>query len=114
MAGVIIENLVDYLNVQSRLNAVQRSLIRLNIKIDVHGVVDFCFPEYVHEQIAKDEAAESFYWELPLSDKTALALACTEEDRNNHIDDEEIDYVNKFFGFKITRNDISRMHSKYI
>lgn len=51
-----------------------------------------------------------FPFGLPYEKKIAMALAVTQEIRNNHVDDDEIDFVNKFFNLKINRNDIKRMY----
>ena len=52
---------------------------------------------------------QDFPFGLPLEKKIAMALTETQERRNNHLDDEEIEFINKFFGLKITREDIKRM-----
>lgn len=94
-------------------NIVISKLARLNIIIKHSGEIHFNFPDYIQEELNKLD----FFHRLSLNQKIALALACTEEDRNNHIDDEEIAFINKFFGSGIAginREEISKMHGKYI
>lgn len=86
-------------------------LRQLNMKLTINNDIIFEFPEYVATEVAK---AENDFLGITWGEKIALALACTEEDRNNHIDDSDIDFVNKFFSLELSRKDISKMHSKYI
>lgn len=61
-------------------------------------------------------AVDDFTWRcgLPMQSAMALAIACTEETRNNYVDDSEIEAVNKFFKVNVTRQLISKFHSKFI
>lgn len=111
-----IKDYAEFCATNDKLRSTRIILENLSILIDVNGFIDFNFPEYIKESIEKEvyenNFSENFY--KPLKNKLALALACTEEDRNNHIDDTEISFINHFFGMDITRDDVSEMHGKYI
>ena len=87
-----------------------KELKRFNILISESAEISFNFPDYIKEEINK----LGFFEKPSFQSKVALALACTEEDRNNYLEDSEIEFINKFFSLKVDRELITKMHSKYI
>jgi hypothetical protein len=92
---------------------VRRQLGRLGIKLTYDGEVSFDIPEYVVEAALKDNCDVFFPSQLSFVNKVLLAIICTQEERNGHVDDSEIDFVNKFFKLNINRDKIHKMH-KYL
>lgn len=97
-------------SVMAGAQAVVSSLNQLNILVNIHGELDFDFPDYVREGISR----LGIFDQPTLEEKIALCLAVTEEDQNDHIDNSYIDFVNRFFNINVTRTLVSKMHSKFI
>lgn len=108
----MIKTYTEFLALQSGVNGTSQILKRLGIDVDTDcGVVyNWQKIEYINRAVSQD----SWGCGLLLQDALALTLACTEEDRNNHIEDSEIEEVNRFFGVKVTRDLVTQLHSKYI
>ncbi len=86
---------------------------RLGITVNLQdGGIDYCWQKvaYIVEIVKEDTWGAG----LPMQSAMALSLACTEEERNNHVEDDEIEAINKFFNVQITRELVSKFHSKYI
>lgn len=102
----------EFLKLKIEVDAAVSKMARLGIHIEG------CFFRYTYNEIdyIRDAVKADDTWSvgLPLAQSVALCLACTEEDRNNHIDEEEIEMVNKFFNIKVTRELVRKMHGKYI
>lgn len=107
-----ILNIAELQWVMSLVNVGKQKLDRLGIILDNHGYMSYNWEkcDYI-QKAAKGPFGE---YSLDFKEKLALALAVTEEERNNHIDDQDIDFINRFFNVDITRSDISKLHSKYI
>ena len=110
----MIKNFTQLVKVQNEISA---SLYPLkNLGIFINSEIDFTYNfesiDYINEEVKK--LSNDFFNSLTFQQKLALCLAVTEEDRNNHVDDYEIELVNKFFDVKITRDLISKMHSRFI
>lgn len=106
-------NYSQFLKMQADYQRIISALAKVGIKLKEFGFIEYEWQkiDYIMEAVNN----ESFgYVSMPFLDSLALSLACTEEDRNNHIEDDEIEMVAKFFDIRITRADVSRVHSKYI
>lgn len=94
----------------SAIQPVRRELYKLGIEISDYSEIVLIFPDYIREKLD----ALCFFEQLNLDQEIALILACTQEDRNNYLDQSEIDFINKFFDLKITGEEINRIGSEYI
>lgn len=106
------KNYEQFLSLQSEYRSIILQLSKLGINLKEFGYVQYCWEEI--DYIKKEANLNDPFFGISFKDSIALALACTEEDRNNHVDDYEIEVINKFFNLNVSRNDITEMHSKYI
>ena len=99
-------------DIQNQLYAKLNAFRRLGIELSTSSEITYTWQkvEYINEEVNKLD----FFDELSFAEKLALCLACTEEDRNNHVEDDEIEAVSKFFEVKVTRDLVTKMHSRFI
>lgn len=107
-----LPNFMAVYHAQNEINAKLNAFRRLGIEINSSSEIVYTWQkvEYINKEVTKLD----FFNQLSFSEKLALCLACTEEDRNNHVDDSEIWEVNKFFEVKVTRDLVTKMHSRFI
>jgi hypothetical protein len=107
---------LNFKNTVSFLSSIRSSVYPLK-SLGIHVNLEDCEISYEWQKakyIANAVAQDTWGYGLPMESALALALAYTEEDKNNHIEDCEIEAVNSFFDVKITRSLINKLNSKYI
>jgi hypothetical protein len=103
----------SFSEIASQVVNVTRAFSHLGIII--HSTMEISYKwqkvEYINSAVKEDDFMGVG---MPFENNVALAMAITQEERNNHVDDHELEMVNKFFNITVTREMISKLGSKYI
>ena len=110
----------QFLTTQTQVELTAQRLLKLGINM---GSSSSCI-EYAYKD--SDEIVKAIHKDDPfkagltLVKSLALSVAVTEEEKNNHVDESELDFLNTFFkedlskNEKVTRELITKMREAYI
>lgn len=106
----------QFTQAHSQLNSINRQLSMLGINVSSQGFVNYEWENNkgIKEEIEKYEKEHWPIGTIAFRDRVALALAETEEYRNDYLQQHEIDFVNEFFDLDITQEIINRIGSRFI
>ena len=102
-----------------KANNIRIQLKKLNIFITDFGFItltDNQTENYYYKSLIEDlNKKHGVFFIGPTPEEiVTLALAVTQEEQNNYIQQDDINFVNDFFGFTITFDDVQKFNSKYI
>jgi len=113
MKPINLNTFSSFSEIASQVVNVTRDFSRLGIIINSTMEISYKWQkvEYINTAVKEDSP---FNLGMPFEENVALSMAITQEERNNRVDDYEIEMVNKFFNIIVTREMISKLGSKYI
>lgn len=96
----------------SKIRSVQQKLQRFGISVNDHGDITFELTKDISKTLSKSDFLE---WDrLSLEERVSLALACAKKDKKVSFNQNDVDFINKFFGISITPYKINKIANQFI